>query len=136
PDDPLGCSRCRPFPSRLCCDLCTPSLLADMGILLTSPSSELRPGSKGRSAIRKKPETDLEESLRIQLREWRQTTAMDVYSRATYKKHGPPLLLSNHNLARIIVCAQANKIKTLEDIKRETLWDKVDAHGAAVLAII
>ncbi|KAI0309161.1 hypothetical protein OF83DRAFT_1042820, partial [Amylostereum chailletii] len=112
PENPLGCPRCRPVPSRLCCDLCTPSLLADMGIFLTSPSSEPRTGLKGCSAIRKKPETPTEETLRIQLREWRQTTAKAIYSRATYKKHGPSFLLSNDNLDHIVVCAQAKKIKT------------------------
>ncbi|KAI0313653.1 hypothetical protein OF83DRAFT_1036194, partial [Amylostereum chailletii] len=143
PDDPSGCMRCRPRASRLCCDLCTPSLLADMGIFIDAPPSlssdplvKATKSSNSRSGIRKKPPTPLEDTLTARLEAWCESTAQEIFSRPTYRKHGPHLLLSDENLNRMVVCAQARKIKTVSDIARETRWIDVDTHGDAILAII
>ncbi|KAI0310051.1 P-loop containing nucleoside triphosphate hydrolase protein [Amylostereum chailletii] len=134
--DPLGCPRCRPTRSRLCCDICTPSLLTQMGISLTSTPLPRPSETKSHSAIRKKDPTATENDLQAKLQSWQKTTAKAIYSHATYRKHGPFFLISDENLDRIVVCAQMKKIKSVADIAREMCWNEANTHGAAILAII
>ncbi|TFY66970.1 hypothetical protein EVG20_g4124 [Dentipellis fragilis] len=135
PDLPDGCSRCRSWPSRLCCDLCTPSLLEEMGITLTA-ASESQPATVHRSNIRKREESEHDRTFKCRLHEWRTMTAKEVLPWGVYKDFGPRFFLSDELIDRITLCAGARKLVTGADVFKETRWALADTHSAAILAIV
>ena len=133
-DSPLGCSRCRPNPSRLCCDVCTPTLLADFEILLNLDTTAQ--SRTGRSTVRKHDPTSLDMALQDKLEQWREDTAKEVWGAALYHNYGPKVFLSDELLDRILLCTGTGKLLSASDIAKETGWVDAVEFGSSILNVV
>ncbi|EGO02669.1 hypothetical protein SERLA73DRAFT_150328 [Serpula lacrymans var. lacrymans S7.3] len=75
-------------------------------------------------------------SLRDVLEDWREEQTRKIYGESVLVNLGPSAVMTNHILDRIIGCAHHQKIKTLQDLKKETKWMEVETLGLDVITII
>ena len=74
--------------------------------------------------------------LACALDDYRVRRTEQKFSRAVLDDLGPSLVLPDGVLQRVVDAARAQKIRTLEDIHRETNWIKVQDYGEDVLKIV
>ena len=133
-DLPLGCSHCRPNPSCLCCDICTPELLADFNILLDlTPTA---PSCTGHLTICKHDPTSLDTALQHELKRWHEDTAKQVWGPTLYQNYGPEVFLSDELFDRILLCTGAGKLLSPGDIAKETCWVDTVGFRSSILKIV
>ncbi|KLO04347.1 hypothetical protein SCHPADRAFT_840731, partial [Schizopora paradoxa] len=127
-----GCSRCRPRPSRLCCDVCNPSEFNTVA-QYTPPE-----GSKAerKSRLGKYTRMEFENLLWRLLDDWRMVKAVEKYGVAIAEDIGPALVMPEQFIDRIVDCAHFEKIKNLQDLRRETGWNCPDEIGTTVVALV
>jgi len=139
PSQPDGCSRCRPVPITICCDLHNPELLS----LYKSPLIKI-PRQPGQSRLverettaedkenQRKNDTDLRNALET----WRRDQVEKRYGRATLRNLGPSLVMGEKVRDRIVDCARHGKIKTTANLERETKWTHAVEYGSEIIKII
>jgi hypothetical protein len=54
--------------------------------------------------------------------EWRYQHALEKIGPGLLRKYGAKYLMSESMMDRLVACIQVQKIKTLDDIHRETNW--------------
>ncbi|KIL54412.1 hypothetical protein M378DRAFT_45287, partial [Amanita muscaria Koide BX008] len=125
PSQPDGCSRCRPAPVTICCDLHNPELLS----LYKSPLIKI-PRQPGQSRLveremnveDKENQQKFDTELQNALETWRRAQVESKYGRATLRNLGPSLVMGEKVRDRIVDCARHGKIKTTANLERETKW--------------
>lgn len=127
------CLRCEPPPSNICCDKDTPELLQRL------PAVEPYPFSK-RPARSKMPKGYMpgktEEEVTAALETWREAASLAWLSPEHQDFHGGAAVLSDKVLRTIVRCAANGKIKSIDDLRRETQWSRANRYGAEVLDLI
>lgn len=128
------CIRCQPPPSQFCCDKDTPELLNRL------PEVEPRtfPKRPSRSKIPAKSYMPgpKEAELTAALEAWRDRAAVQWLSPEHRDLHGGAAVMSNKVLKSIVKYASVGKIKSIENLRRETQWSRSNRYGAEVLDLI
>ncbi|KAL6308381.1 P-loop containing nucleoside triphosphate hydrolase protein [Sparassis latifolia] len=70
------------------------------------------------------------------LHRFRNECTTDQYGLAYAKNMGTGSVMSDEVLQRIVDCAHAQNIKTIEDLQRETKWCRTRDYGGTILALI
>ena len=131
--DPSGCQRCAPIPSSLCCDIHHPDYLT-LDAIATVP----RPRVPARSRRTKFTMGPKEFELSEALEDWREQKMRNIHGEAHLIDLGPAAIMPDGVLDRIVECAHTSKIKTVDDLFRETrwAWNKTNQFGTEVVTII
>jgi hypothetical protein len=127
-----GCQRCRPKPTRLCCDLCSPHAFDN----LTSTAVPKPAKVPAKSHIKPYMMTTSDLELKRAILEWRQQQMVAKFGALLARKYGAKYLLSEDLVQRIVDCAHASKITSVESIEKETHWNGAKEHGILLLAVI
>ncbi len=72
---------------------------------------------------------EFEDLLWRLLDDWRQTKAVEDYGILVAKRNGPALIMPKGIIDRVVDCAHYEKIKNLQDLRRETGWNCPDEIG-------
>ncbi|KAF7792564.1 hypothetical protein EIP86_003605 [Pleurotus ostreatoroseus] len=142
-----GCARCTPFPSSICCELCWLRAQNSNASTATSPNPfAMLPdpdapsdSSAGPRASGVKKDYDFERAdqlLQADLHEFRKEKTIQLYGKTHLRNMGPTLVMGNDTLQRIIDCARAHKLPTLDALKKETKWVRTAELGQVVLDIV
>ena len=71
---------------------------------------------------------------------WCRMAALEEFNACDVKTYGPNILMDQDAFKHIILCAQAKKIKTIEDIVRVSSWtrepDVIERHRESLLWLI
>lgn len=128
------CLRCQPPPSQFCCDKDTPELLN----ILPEVEPRTFPKRPSRSKIPAKSYMPgpKEEELTAALEAWRDRAAVRWLSPEHRDLHGGAAVMSNKVLKSIVKYASVGKIKSIENLRRETQWSRSNRYGAEVLDLI
>src|SRR5258705_7684186 len=70
------------------------------------------------------------------LEDWREEKTRKIHGESHLIDIGPSLIMPDGVLDRIVACAHYLKIKSVEDLKRETHWSKTNQFGTEVLSLI
>ena len=134
PELPSGCPRCGENTSLICCDIEHP---ISFHSLQTPPVKVDRAMRRSRvEPIKLSDRSTADMKLVDALENWHEETTKARYGDATLLDFGPSLIMSTKVLDRIINCVHHQKISSLQDLARETRWDKVSRYGAEILALI
>ena len=80
--------------------------------------------------------TDTDEEFAQALHAFRRETTLKTYGRAHLANLGYGAIMGDRILERIVDCARANKIRSLEALRSETKWSRSDELGEEVISII
>ncbi|KAJ7721901.1 P-loop containing nucleoside triphosphate hydrolase protein [Mycena metata] len=133
PDLPDGCPRCAAQTPPICCELCTPAHFANFAHVDLPLKGQVAP-SRSRLAEYKADALDMK--LRDVLHQFRRDKTTTKFGRIVLKNSGPGMVMSNEVLQRIVDCAHFHKIRSTEQLARETRWASAGEFGAEVLALI
>ncbi|CDO77881.1 hypothetical protein BN946_scf184690.g2 [Trametes cinnabarina] len=135
PTTPSGCSRCSPKTTIICCDLCDPTAFEH---ILSPATSSAAARKMKKSSIKPYDSTPLCESLRKALIGWRNDRAVQHFGRFPVQNFGSNLFLPLTTLNRLVDCAQAGKVVSLDSLKKEIVWqqDFFEQYGTALLDLI
>ncbi|KAM6493077.1 hypothetical protein JOM56_011211, partial [Amanita muscaria] len=123
PSAPEGCTRCRPSPPQLCCDIHNPEILSQ-------PPAH-------RSKLPALPEMDQRDNdLTYDLETWQRNKTKEKYGLAHLKHQGPGLMMAESIHERIVKCARFGKIKTITNLERETKWFGSSEFGSEIIKIV
>ncbi|KAH9833827.1 P-loop containing nucleoside triphosphate hydrolase protein [Rhodofomes roseus] len=133
PSSPSGCQRCAPSVSLVCCDLCHPLAFEELATTFTRPMKGTR-----KSTIKPYDSGQADLDLRNALVKWRAEETSTRYGPAALRNHGGSLILPDKALDRVIDCAHAGKLLSLEDVKRElpASQDWVDRYTGPLLQLV
>lgn len=70
------------------------------------------------------------------LEDWREQKTRETHGESHLMDIGPSLVMPDEVLDRIVACAHYLKIKSVEDLKRETHWSKTNQFGIEVISLI
>ena len=70
------------------------------------------------------------------LDDWREVKTITVYGWARLNSFGPSLIMPNATVDRIVDAAHHHKIRTIQELKKETGWTDADQFGTEVISII
>ncbi|KAM6489692.1 P-loop containing nucleoside triphosphate hydrolase protein [Amanita muscaria] len=135
PSQPTGCARCAPKKLDICCDLCQPNFFDQYWMY---PDQQ----SRGTGKSRLKPFEPAESDLRLmdELFKWRKEKALVKFGRSFFETLGANLLMSDEVIERIVACVHSRKIKSLEDVTKETGWTSeaswVAEFGGSLMEVI
>ncbi|KAF8448775.1 hypothetical protein L210DRAFT_3388132 [Boletus edulis BED1] len=124
------CQRCAPTSPSLCCDIHHPD--ASTFIQITSSSSKAPTRSRLTKFTMGPKEFELSEALE----DWRERKMEQVHGKTHLNDIGPAIIMPDGVLDRIVDSAHFFKIKTVDDLSRETRWSKASQYGAEVITII
>lgn len=79
---------------------------------------------------------EFDDILRRLLDDWRTQKAIEELGLEIAERRGPSMVLPQQLLNRIIDCAHFEKIKSIEDLRRETGWPCPDDVGSTIVAMI
>lgn len=132
-DQPLGCSRCAPIPSIVCCDMCNP--IAFEGLF--GPKSRTTRGLR-KSTVKPYDSDQRDYELRQALLQWRDKETVKLHGSAVLHAYGGSFILPIETMKRIVQCAHAGIISTPEEFRREVIapveW--VDKYVGSILPIV
>ncbi|KAH6893858.1 hypothetical protein BKA70DRAFT_1440086 [Coprinopsis sp. MPI-PUGE-AT-0042] len=117
---PTGCKRCAVAVPTICCDVCHPSFFKKYDVDFAKP-----PRVQNRSAVptvKAKPMTDRDVEFRSALLAWRRTGALEKFKGPVVRRFGPKVFMTEELMERVIECARARKLTSLEDLEHETSW--------------
>lgn len=80
--------------------------------------------------------TDTDKALRTALTRWRKQQTIDTHGHAILKAVGSALVLPNGVLDRMVDCAHYGALGSMQDLRRELKWSRVDEFGEQVLELI
>lgn len=126
-----GCSRCGPVTPDVCCDIHHPFAFPLFDTLVPQP-----PKLPNRSRLPNYSMGPKEYELCEALEDWREEKMAEKYGRSHLIDIGPSIIMSDSILDRLVNCAHHEKIKTIEDFRKETHWLATDKYEPEVLAII
>ncbi|KAF8450850.1 hypothetical protein L210DRAFT_842835, partial [Boletus edulis BED1] len=133
PSRPEGCVRCSPTRPSVCCDLDSPSQFMS----LDPPIPPALPKNPARSHVDTKYTMEAKEvDLCNALEEWRVAKAVNERGEACVMDYGPGFILPTATIDRIVNCAHHSKLRTVDDLRKETRWSGVALYGTEVLAIV
>lgn len=75
-------------------------------------------------------------SLRAALHSFCKRKTIEKYRKACLRNTGPAIIMSDNILDRIVDCAHAYVISTLDQLAKETYWGCVEELGEEVLQMI
>ena len=132
PSRPEGCIRCTPTKPSVCCDLDHPTLFAEYNTcIFPAPVRNV-----SRSHLLKYTMEQKEQDLCIVLEEWRLAKATEEYGKACVMDYGPGFILPTSVLDRIVDSAHHLKLRTIDDLRKETRWSSMALYGTEVLVIV
>ncbi|KAI0635614.1 P-loop containing nucleoside triphosphate hydrolase protein [Trametes polyzona] len=138
PDMQVCCGRCfvPPPSSPPCCSLCTPDY--DLLAILPNPAaSPIKPSIPRASKVSTKHDMSADDlTLQRALNTFRRDKTTAKYGPQHLRNLGPALIMSNDVLKRIADCARARKLTCVEDLLRETKWNKASEFGEEVLRVV
>ncbi|KAM6501445.1 P-loop containing nucleoside triphosphate hydrolase protein [Amanita muscaria] len=135
PSAPEGCTRCRPSPPQLCCDIHNPEILVRFETVEV-PIAKSQPPAR-RSKLPALPEMDQRDNdLTYDLETWRRNKTKEKYGLAHLKHQGPGLMMAESIRERIVKCARFGKIKTITNLERETKWFGSSEFGSEIIKIV
>ncbi|KAF8240013.1 hypothetical protein L208DRAFT_1235131, partial [Tricholoma matsutake] len=70
------------------------------------------------------------------LDDWREKTTIALYGHALLQDNGSSLTMPTDVLNCIVDCAHAFKMKTWDDLRKETRWDGADRLGLDVISVV
>ncbi|KIJ18399.1 hypothetical protein PAXINDRAFT_71362 [Paxillus involutus ATCC 200175] len=68
--------------------------------------------------------------------DWREEKTKQMHGESHLTDLGPGLVMPNTVLDRIVACAHHCKIKTTDDLCKETHWSSTDCFGTEVVALV
>ncbi|TFY80645.1 hypothetical protein EWM64_g3362 [Hericium alpestre] len=77
-----------------------------------------------------------DDDLQRELHEFRKQEMQARYGAAMANNLGPAAIMSDEVLARIVACAHANRIETIEHLKQEVKWIGIKRYGKNAMAMI
>lgn len=80
--------------------------------------------------------TETDKHLRTALTRWRKQQTIDTHGHAILKAVGSALVLPNGVMDRIVDCAHYGVLGSMQDLRREIQWSRVDEFGEQVLELI
>ncbi|KAJ3476192.1 hypothetical protein NLI96_g11327 [Meripilus lineatus] len=135
-DSPSGCRRCCVPPSPVCCSLCHPDDPSFARYPVAAPPA-------GRAAVPRQsripalgPMTLHDFSFRRELDSFRRRITLQKFSRAHLNNLGPGTIMGDTILERIVTCARAHKLDSVESLQRETKWGRSVELGPQVLDLV
>ncbi|KAI1795743.1 hypothetical protein LXA43DRAFT_735285 [Ganoderma leucocontextum] len=134
--DGEACSRCTIKASPICCSLCSPSHSL-FAILPSMDEQPAKPSTSRASQVEASytmTAADLE--LRAALHAFRRQQTQAKLGSAHLKNLGPGAIMGDQVLKRILDCARVHKIETVEQLYRETKWNRALEFGENVLKLI
>lgn len=137
-----GCPRCCPKSRGLCCDIHSKEEFDSFfnQLLMASVSANLAADNRGlnRSIVRSYMPNDDEVKLLAALFEWRDKRAQECVASAILIDFGEDFFIPSTTIQRIVDCAHGNKVRTLDDLRREVKTPDVitDEDGREILDII
>lgn len=93
-------------------------------------------GQQAKTRIGSFTATDKDIELRRALHLWRKEATVNAHGRAVLRDIGTALVLPNQILERIVGCAHYGVLRTVEDLRREVQWSRVDEFGEQVIGVI
>lgn len=131
---PGGCPRCLVRKSQVCCSLCTPDYHL-FGILpsLTAPKECLVQASR---VPVKYIMSSLDHKLHVALHVFRREKTLLLYGRRQLNNRGPSIILGDDQLKRVIHCARAHKLDSVEALVREMKWSRARELGEEILKLV
>ncbi|RDB20670.1 ATP-dependent DNA helicase RecQ [Hypsizygus marmoreus] len=128
-----GCSRCAPKVAIICCDLCDPEHFKQYIVPF-----EKQTRSSAKSNIKPFEMTPADHNLKTALFDWRRQHAVAKFGQVVVRRLGAKMLISDKIVERLVICAHAQKLPTVNDIVKETGWkrDWADELGESLLAVI
>lgn len=79
---------------------------------------------------------EFEDLLWRLLDDWRMVQAVKSFGIAVAKDRGPAIIMPERIIERVVNCAHYEKIKNLQDLRRETGWNCPDEIGTTIVAIV
>lgn len=70
------------------------------------------------------------------LHTWRREHTLATFGRALLWDLGPAAIMPNLVVQCIVDCAHVDKITTVEDLKKETKWERAEEYGGEILDLI
>lgn len=91
-----------------------------------------------KSSIKPYEPTPTTSALRKALFKWRDECTVNVFNSTIFSDYSGHLILPLTILNRIVDCAQAGKLASLDNLKREITWkgDYFDQYGSTLLDIV
>ncbi|TFK18252.1 P-loop containing nucleoside triphosphate hydrolase protein [Coprinopsis marcescibilis] len=129
--DSQGCARCKLLQPTVCCDVCHPGEFTQYSVEFVKT-----PKATARSSVKTLPMDDHAKDLKRALYVWRKDIALKIHSPGIIRAHGNKIVMTEDILNRIIDCARAKKLPSVEALKLETSWRYAEEHGASLLAIV
>lgn len=74
--------------------------------------------------------------FRTALNDYRREKTVQIFSRAHLYNLGPGAIMGDDILKRIVDCARAQKLDSLDALKKETKWSRADELGNGVLELV
>ncbi|KAK7050479.1 hypothetical protein R3P38DRAFT_2763725 [Favolaschia claudopus] len=127
-----GCPRCKVAASGVCCELCTPAKFIDFA-RVDIPNSKSQPK---RSRIQDYSADDVDFALEAALHGFRKARTLELRGKAYLRGFGSSYVMPDDVLKRIVDCSHFFKIRTRDELSKETHWHRVLEDGEAVLALI
>ena len=125
PSHPDGCSRCRPAPIAICCDLHNPelaSLYASTLIKIPRQLGQSRLIEKETRNEDKENQMKIDTELWLALEMWRHDRVEKKYGRAALRNLGPSLVMGEKVRDQMVDCARHGKLDTIAHVEREMKW--------------
>ncbi|KAM6490855.1 P-loop containing nucleoside triphosphate hydrolase protein [Amanita muscaria] len=140
PTSPNGCVRCSPAPAMICCDIHEPRLASMYkSAVVKTPRQPCRsrlPTVKVMTNEDQEMQERKDAALRLDLEVWRRDQAKKEFGQGHTRNLGPSLVMGLSTCERIVHCARHMKIKTIEQLERETKWTRTFEFGPEVIKII
>ncbi|KAG2139340.1 hypothetical protein DEU56DRAFT_735728 [Suillus clintonianus] len=126
-----GCSCCAPMTPDVCCDIHHPSAFLLFDTHIPQP-----PKLPNRSRLPNYAMGPKEYELCEALEDWREEKMAEKYGHSHLIDIDPAIIMADSVLDCLVNCAHHEKIRTIEDLRKETHWSSADKFGSEVLAII
>ena len=75
-----------------------------------------------KACIKPIPLTEIENRFKANLQAWCVVAALEEFDECDVETYGPNILMDDNSFRCVLICTQAKKIKTVEDIMKESSW--------------
>ncbi|KAH9914882.1 P-loop containing nucleoside triphosphate hydrolase protein [Epithele typhae] len=137
---PGGCRRCAPPSSSsllVCCTQCNPTHLAFDFLPLEDAPAIKAPAARRASKLDDKVTlTQVDKDFRLAVQQFRDDQTCKMLGRTHLEEEGPRFIMGDKTLDRVVLCARANKIRSVEELHRETKWYRVKELGEELLVLV
>ncbi|RPD65583.1 hypothetical protein L227DRAFT_493725 [Lentinus tigrinus ALCF2SS1-6] len=130
------CARCTILPSPICCSLCSPTHPIWRLLTLADELSETTINLRASNVNTNYKMTPRDDAFRHALHMFRSEEMAKRFGRVHLVNLGPGDIMGNSVLMRILACALASKIHSIEALDHETKWGLTQELGQHVLTLI